>query len=167
MPDVITVAKAMGNGHPLGAVITRREIAESFAAEGNFFSSAGGSPVSAVVGLTVLEVMRDEGLQQNAAVVGDHLRGAPARTAASGIHSSARCTAWASTSGMELVLDRDTLEPATAETALVCDRMLAEGCIVQPTGDQQNVLKIKPPLCITRESADRFVDALDLVLATL
>jgi 4-aminobutyrate aminotransferase-like enzyme len=69
--------------------------------------------------------------------------------------------------GMELVLDRETLQPATEEAARVCDRMLAEGCIVQPTGDYKNVLKIKPPLCITRESADRFADALDLVLATL
>ena len=166
VPDVITIAKAMGNGQPLGAVITRREIAESFAAEGSFFSSAGGSPVSSVVGLTVLDVMRDEGLQQNAATVGDHLA---ARLRALGdrhplvgaVHGMGLYL------GMELVLDRETLAPATAEAGIVCDRMLAEGCIVQPTGDYKNVLKIKPPLCITRESADRFVDALDLVLATL
>ncbi|SEI04761.1 MULTISPECIES: aminotransferase [unclassified Leifsonia] len=166
VPDVITIAKAMGNGHPLGAVITRREIAESFAAEGNFFSSAGGSPVSAVVGLTVLDVMRDEGLQQNAAVVGDHLAArlrelGERHPLVGAVHGMGLYL------GMELVLDRETLEPATAKTALVCDRMLAEGCIVLPTGDYRNVLKIKPPLGITRESADRFVDALDLVLATL
>ncbi|MFP3466006.1 aminotransferase [Leifsonia sp. SIMBA_070] len=166
VPDVITIAKAMGNGQPLGAVITRREIAESFAAEGSFFSSAGGSPVSAVVGLTVLDVMRDEGLQQNAAIVGDHLaarlRALGARHPLVGaVHGMGLYL------GMELVLDRETLAPATAEASQVCDRMLAEGCIVQPTGDYKNVLKIKPPLCITRESADRFVDALDLVLATL
>lgn len=166
VPDVITVAKAMGNGQPLGAVITRREIADSFAAEGSFFSSAGGSPVSAVVGLTVLDVMRDEGLQQNAATVGDHLaerlRDLGRRHPLVGaVHGMGLYL------GMELVLDKETLQPATAEAALVCDRMLTEGCIVQPTGDYNNVLKIKPPLCITRESADRFVDALDLVLATL
>ena len=166
VPDVITVAKAMGNGHPLGAVITRREIAESFAAEGSFFSSAGGSPVSSVVGLTVLDVMRDEALQQNAATVGDHLA---ARLRALGrrhplvgaVHGLGLYL------GVELVRDRETLEPATAEAALICERMLREGVIVQPTGDGKNVLKIKPPLCITRESADRFVDALDLVLATI
>ncbi|MEY9952892.1 aminotransferase [Leifsonia sp. EB34] len=166
VPDVITVAKAMGNGHPLGAVITRREIAESFAAEGSFFSSAGGSPVSSVVGLTVLDVMRDERLQENAAEVGDHLA---ARLRALGephplvgaVHGMGLYL------GVELVRDRETLEPATAEAALVCERMLREGAIVQPTGDGKNVLKIKPPLCITRESADRFVDALDLVLATI
>lgn len=166
VPDVITVAKAMGNGQPLGAVITRREIAESFAAEGSFFSSAGGSPVSSVVGLTVLDVMRDEALQQNAATVGDHLAArlrelGDRHPLVGAVHGLGLYL------GMELVLDRETLAPATAEAALVCDRMLAEGCIVQPTGDYKNVLKIKPPLCITRESADRFVDALDLVLATL
>lgn len=166
MPDVITIAKAMGNGQPLGAVITRREIAESFAAEGSFFSSAGGSPVSSVVGLTVLDVMRDERLQENAAAVGDHLAArlrelGDRHPLVGAVHGMGLYL------GMELVLDRETLAPATAEAAAVCDRMLAEGCIVQPTGDYKNVLKIKPPLCITRESADRFVDALDLVLATL
>ncbi|WP_431218491.1 aminotransferase class III-fold pyridoxal phosphate-dependent enzyme [Leifsonia xyli] len=166
VPDVITIAKAMGNGQPLGAVITRREIAESFAVEGSFFSSAGGSPVSSVVGLTVLDVMRDEALQQNAATVGDHLAGrlrelGRRHPLVGAVHGMGLYL------GMELVLDRETLKPATAEAALVCDRMLAEGCIVQPTGDYKNVLKIKPPLCITRESADRFADALDLVLATL
>lgn len=166
VPDVITIAKAMGNGQPLGAVITRRDIAESFAAEGSFFSSAGGSPVSSVVGLTVLDVMRDEGLQQNAAEVGDHLAArlrelGERQPLVGAVHGMGLYL------GMELVLDRETLQPATEEAARVCDRMLAEGCIVQPTGDYKNVLKIKPPLCITRESADRFADALDLVLATL
>jgi 4-aminobutyrate aminotransferase-like enzyme len=166
IPDVITVAKAMGNGQPLGAVITRREIAESFAAEGSFFSSAGGSPVSAVVGLTVLDIMRDERLQENAATVGDHLAArlrelGERHPLVGAVHGLGLYL------GVELVRDRETLEPATEEAHLVCDRLLAEGVIVQPTGDYKNVLKIKPPLCITRESADRFADALDLVLATL
>lgn len=166
VPDVITIAKAVGNGQPLGAVITRREIAESFAAEGSFFSSAGGSPVSSVVGLTVLDVMRDERLQENAVTVGDHLadrlRALGDRHPIVGaVHGMGLYL------GVELVLDRADMTPATAEASLVCDRMLAEGAIVQPTGDFKNVLKIKPPLCITRESADRFADALDLVLATL
>ncbi|GAA0413100.1 aminotransferase [Leifsonia naganoensis] len=166
VPDVITIAKAVGNGQPLGAVITRREIAESFAAEGSFFSSAGGSPVSSVVGLTVLDVMRDERLQENAVTVGDHLADrlrelGERHPIVGAVHGMGLYL------GVELVLDRAEMTPATAEASLVCDRMLAEGAIVQPTGDFKNVLKIKPPLCITRESADRFADALDLVLATL
>ncbi len=74
VPDVITIAKAMGNGHPLGAVITTRAIADAFAAEGSMFSSAGGSPVSCVVGMAVLDILEDEGLQENARVVGGALR---------------------------------------------------------------------------------------------
>ena len=74
VPDVIAVAKAMGNGHPLGAVITTRQIAERYRAGGYFFSSAGGSPVSSVVGLTVLDIIRDEQLQQNARETGGYLK---------------------------------------------------------------------------------------------
>jgi 4-aminobutyrate aminotransferase-like enzyme len=163
VPDVITVAKAMGNGHPLGAVITRRDIAEAFAAQGSFFSSAGGSPVSCVVGLTVLDIIEDEGLQANAREVGDHI--------------VARCTQLMAEHpiigavhgrglylGVELVRDRDTLEPATAECYAICDRLRELGVIVQPTGERANVLKIKPPMCLTRASADFVVDQLSRVL---
>jgi 4-aminobutyrate aminotransferase-like enzyme/Ser/Thr protein kinase RdoA (MazF antagonist) len=163
-PDVITIAKAMGNGHPLGAVLTTRAIAEAFAAEGSMFSSAGGSPVSCVVGSTVLDIMRDEALVENAVEVGGHLK---ARLEELGrrhpligaVHGLGLYL------GVELVRSRETLEPATEEAAAICDAMLEQGCIVQPTGDYRNVLKIKPPLVITRESADWFVDSLDRVLA--
>jgi 4-aminobutyrate aminotransferase-like enzyme len=166
VPDIITVAKAMGNGHPLGAVITTRAIAESFASEGSFFSSAGGSPVSSTVGLTVLDIMRDEGLQKNARDVGAHLAEsleslAERHPIVGAVHGMGLYL------GVELVRDRETFEPATTEASAICDRMLAEGVVVQPTGDHKNVLKIKPPLCLTEASADRFVDALDLVLSTL
>jgi len=67
--------------------------------------------------------------------------------------------------GVEIVRDRETLEPATDETRAICDRLLELGIVMQPTGDHQNVLKTKPPLCIDRTSADFFVDTLDRVLA--
>ncbi|TFC25763.1 aminotransferase [Cryobacterium sp. TMT2-18-3] len=163
VPDILTVAKAMGNGYPLGAVLTRRDIAESLAGEGNFFSSAGGSPVSCVAGLAVLDVIRDESLQQNADAVGRHLAGRLAELAERHpligmVHGLGLYM------GVELVRDRDTLEPAASETAAICERMLKLGVIVQPTSERQNVLKIKPPLCLSRESADFFVDRLDEVL---
>jgi 4-aminobutyrate aminotransferase-like enzyme len=165
VPDVVTVAKAMGNGQPLGAVITTREIAERYRNQGYFFSSAGGSPVSCVVGLTVLNVMESEGLQRNALVVGDHLKLRIGELATrheliGTVHGSGLYM------GVELVRDRATLEPAVFETAAICERLRELGVIVQPTGDRQNVLKVKPPMCITRESADFFVDMLDRVLAT-
>lgn len=163
VPDVITIAKAMGNGQPLGAVLTTRAIAEAFAAEGSMFSSAGGSPVSCVIGSTVLDIMRDEALVDNAREVGGHLK---ARLEDLGrrhpligaVHGLGLYL------GIELVRSPETLEPATEEAYAVCEALLEEGCIVQPTGDHHNVLKIKPPLLITRESADYFADALDRVL---
>jgi 4-aminobutyrate aminotransferase-like enzyme/Ser/Thr protein kinase RdoA (MazF antagonist) len=164
-PDVITVAKAMGNGHPLGAVVTRREIAESFAAEGSFFSSTGGNPVSCRVGLAVLDAIESEGLQDNARDVGEHLLARlrdmaerhPVIGAVHGIGLYA---------SVELVTSRETREPATEVAEAICERMRELGIVVQPTGDHLNMLKIKPPLCITRESADFFVEQLELVLRT-
>ncbi|MDO6962511.1 aminotransferase [Rhizobium alvei] len=162
-PDIITIAKGMGNGHPLGAVITSRAIADSLEKEGYFFSSAGGSPVSCVVGQTVLDIMRDERLQDNARDIGDHLR---SRLEALGqrfaivgaVHGMGLYL------GLEFVRDRQTLEPATIETARICDRLLDLGVIMQPTGDYLNVLKIKPPLCLSRAGADYFADMLARVL---
>ncbi len=164
VPDIITVAKGMGNGHPLGAVITTRAIADALEKEGYFFSSAGGSPVSCVVGMTVLDIMRDEGLQENARIVGDHLK---RRLEALGqrfpivgaVHGMGLYL------GLEFVRDRETLAPATEETAAICDRLLQLGVIMQPTGDYLNVLKIKPPLCLSRESADFFAEMLERVLS--
>ncbi|SMH32317.1 hydroxylysine kinase /5-phosphonooxy-L-lysine phospho-lyase apoenzyme [Rathayibacter oskolensis] len=165
VPDVVAVAKAMGNGHPLGAVVTTRAVAEHYRSEGYFFSSAGGSPVSSVVGSTVLDVIESEGLQENARVVGAHLRARLEELAArhpliGAVHGNGLYL------GLELVRDRETLEPATEETRAICERLRERGVIVQPTSDRQCVLKIKPPLCFTRESADFFADQLDEVLTT-
>ena len=165
VPDIVCVAKAMGNGQPLGAVITTKAIADAYRSCGYFFSSAGGSPVSCVVGLTVLDVLERDGLQENALVVGDHLKSrinelATRHPLIGTVHGSGLYM------GVELVRDRQTLEPAVAETAGICERLRELGVIVQPTGDRQNVLKMKPPMCITRESADFFVEMLDRVLRT-
>ncbi|SFC52368.1 4-aminobutyrate aminotransferase [Nocardioides terrae] len=166
VPDVITVAKAMGNGQPLGAVITTRRIAEAFAAEGSFFSSAGGSPVSSAIGLAVLDVMAAEHLQENAKAVGDSLR-AGLEALGSTYDVVGAVHGMGLYLGVELVTDRASFAPATELAERVCEALLDEGCIVQPTGDHKNVLKIKPPLVITAESARFVVSALDRVLARL
>jgi 4-aminobutyrate aminotransferase-like enzyme len=163
VPDIITIAKGMGNGHPLGAVITSRAIAEALEKEGYFFSSAGGSPVSCTVGMTVLDAMRDEKLQENARAVGDHLRSRLGALASrfsivGAVHGMGLYL------GLEFVRNRATLEPASQETAAICNRLLDLGVIMQPTGDYLNVLKIKPPLCLSRQSADFFVEMLARVL---
>lgn len=166
VPDIVCVAKAMGNGHPLGAVITSRAIAARYRDQGYFFSSTGGSPVSSIAGLTVLDTLRDEDLQGNAVRNGARLKSglhalAHRHHVIGAVHGSGLYL------GVELVRDRATLEPATEETAEICDRMLELGVIVQPTGDHLNILKIKPPLCIDSTAVDFFTDALDRALTQL
>ncbi|UXA16906.1 aminotransferase [Mycobacterium sp. SMC-4] len=163
VPDIVSVAKSTGNGYPLGAVITSRAVADAFSGQGYFFSSTGGSPLSCAIGMAVLDVLTEEGLQDNARRVGAHLK---SRLAALAERHSLVGTVhgFGLYLGVELVSDRETLEPATRETAAVCERMLDLGVIIQPTGDHQNILKTKPPLCIDTESADFYVDALDRVL---
>jgi 4-aminobutyrate aminotransferase-like enzyme/Ser/Thr protein kinase RdoA (MazF antagonist) len=163
VPDIVSIAKSTGNGYPLGAVITSRAVADGFRSQGYFFSSTGGSPLSCAIGMTVLDVLREEGLQNNAARVGAHLK---ARLLAlqdkhaiiGTVHGIGLYL------GVEMIRDPETLEPAQEETSAICDRMLELGVIIQPTGDHMNILKTKPPLCIDIEGADFYVDALDRVL---
>jgi 4-aminobutyrate aminotransferase-like enzyme/Ser/Thr protein kinase RdoA (MazF antagonist) len=166
VPDIIAVAKAAGNAYPLGAVITRREIVDALQREGMFFSSSGGAPASAIAGSAVLDVIREEGLQGNAAIVGDYLiEGIQAlgkKHALIGpVHGSGLYL------GVELIRNAETLEPATAETARICERLLRYGVIMQATSERQNVLKVKPPLTLTQAEADVFIAALDAVLSDL
>ncbi len=163
VPDIITMAKGMGNGQPLGVVITRREIAEALEAEGYFFSSAGGSPVSCRIGMAVLDVMQEEGLWDNARETGRYFKArlqalVDKHPLAGAAHGSGFYL------GLELVRNRETLEPATEETMALCDRLRELGIFMQPTGDYLNILKIKPPMCTTRASVDYFVDSIDRVL---
>lgn len=163
VPDIITMAKGMGNGQPLGVVITRREIAEALEAEGYFFSSAGGSPVSCRIGMAVLDVMQEEGLWDNARDTGRYFKArlqalVDKHPLAGAAHGSGFYL------GLELVRDRTTLEPATEETMMLCDRLRDLGIFMQPTGDYLNILKIKPPMCTSRASVDYFVDSIDRVL---
>jgi 4-aminobutyrate aminotransferase-like enzyme/Ser/Thr protein kinase RdoA (MazF antagonist) len=163
VPDIVTVAKATGNGHPVGAVITTREIAESFGDRHSFFSSVGGSPVSCEVGIAVLDAIRDEHLQENACDIGARLRTgldelAERHPLIGAVHGTGLYL------GVELVRDHETLEPATDEAYAICERLRELGVIDQPTGDFENVLKVKPPLCISAADADAFVARLDRVL---
>ena len=109
------------------------------------------------------DAIDDEGLQANARDVGAHLRAGLERVTAGNplvgaIHGMGLYQ------GVELVRDRETLEPADGEALAICERLLELGVICQPTGDGNNVLKVKPPLCLTRESADVFVEALGIAL---
>ncbi|AYJ48264.1 aminotransferase [Rhodococcus sp. P1Y] len=165
IPDVVAVAKSIGSGQPVGVVVTTRKIADRYRTGGYFFSSTGGSPVSSMIGLAVLDVIQQEGLQENAREVGGHLKSrlqalATEHPIVGTVHGSGLYL------GLEFIRDHTTLEPATEETEAICNRLLELGVVMQPTGDFQNVLKIKPPLCVSKDSVDYFVDSLDRVLTT-
>lgn len=164
VPDIIAVAKAVGNGVPVAAVITSRAVAEKYRNAGYFFSSTGGSPLSSRIGLCVLDIVRDEDLQGNARHVGGHLKARleelrQRHGIIGAVHGLGLYL------GVELVRDRTTLEPASSEAEAICDRMLDLGVVIQPTSDRMNVLKVKPPLCVDQSAADFFVDTLDRVLS--
>lgn len=163
VPDIVYTAKATGNGHPLGVVVCRREIADRFDGQTAYFSSTGGGPVSCEIGLAVLDVIRDEGLQENARVIGAHLKGRLGELAAAhpligAVHGRGLYL------GVDLVLDRERRTPARFEALAISERLRSLGVIMQPTGDAFNVLKVKPPLCLDRSAADYFVGALGQVL---
>ena len=132
VPDLVTLAKPAGNGHPLGAVITTRAIADEFDEREDLFSSPGGSPVSCEVGLAVLDALERERLQDNARAVGEHLteRLAPLagelRARRRALHGIGLYR------GLEL--ERADGSPASAEAFAICERLLELGVIVQPTG---------------------------------
>ena len=163
-PDIVTLGKPMGNGHPVAAVITRAEIADRFAARTTFFSTFGGNPVACAAALAVLDVIEDEGLIANAAAVGDWLRaeivGLATRHPAIG---DARGRGLMT--GVELVRDPSTREPDADLAARVKDEMAERGVLIGTAGRLGNVLKIRPPLCITRDEAGLILSTLDRLLS--
>jgi 4-aminobutyrate aminotransferase-like enzyme len=163
VPDIVTMGKPIGNGHPLGAVVTTPEIASAFANGMEYFNTFGGNPVSCAIGLAVLDVIRDEGLQAHALGVGNRLLdGLRALMVTHALVGEVRGLGLIV--GIELVHDRDTREPAGAEAGFVANRMRDRGILVSTDGPFHNVLKIKPPLCFTAHDADRFVSTLDGIL---
>ena len=148
VPDIVTMGKPIGNGHPMGAVVTTPEVARSFANGMEYFNTFGGNPVSARVGLAVLDVIEDEGLQAHAARLGaqllDGLSGLAARHEVIGDVRGHGLFV-----GVELVSDRSTKEPAGDVADRVADAMRDRGVLVSTDGPHHNVLKIKPPLVIT------------------
>jgi 4-aminobutyrate aminotransferase-like enzyme len=153
VPDIVVLGKPIGNGYPLGAVVTTPEIAASFDNGMEFFSTFGGSTVACAVGLAVLEVVEEERLQDHARDVGDlmlaRLRALVADHPLVGdIRGSGLFL------GIELVKDRETLEPAAAEASEVSNRMRDRGILVGTDGPFHNVIKIRPPMPFTAADAE-------------
>src|SRR5574338_180510 len=166
VPDIVVLGKPIGNGYPLGAVITTQAIARSFDNGMEFFSTFGGSTVSCAAGLAVLDVVQDEELQSHAARAGAHL--AVGLEKLMGSHHTIGDVRGAGLFlGVELVRDRVTREPAAREAARVVNRMREEGILLGTEGPHHNVLKIRPPMPFTTENGNALASTLDRVLAEI
>jgi len=164
VPDIVTMGKPIGNGHPLGAVVTTPEIAASFDNGMEYFNTFGGNPVSCAIGMAVLDVIEEEGLRAHALRTGTHLMdGLRALMDRHPLIGDVRGQGLFI--GVDLVRDRATREPAVAQAAYVANRMRERGVLLSTDGPDHNVLKIKPPLAFTAADADLLVATLDDVLA--
>ena len=163
VPDIVTIGKPIGNGHPLGVVVTTQAIADAFKNGMEYFNTFGGNPVSCAVGLEVLKVIKEEGLQQNAKVVGAYLKSGLRRMMDTfEIIGDVRGPGLFI--GFELVKDRVTKEPATEQASYFANRMRDKGILMSTDGPFNNVLKIKPPLVFSQSNADFLLESISKVL---
>jgi 4-aminobutyrate aminotransferase-like enzyme len=160
------MGKPIGNGHPLGAVVTTRAIADAFANGMEYFNTFGGNPVSAAIGLAVLDVIADEGLQEHARVVGERLLGglreiAELREPIGDVRGAGLFV------GFELVRDRSSREPDGELAEELVNRAVGRGVLLSTDGPDHNVIKIKPPMVFSSADADRLIETVDAILAEL
>ncbi len=163
-PDIVTMGKPFGNGHPLGAVATTREVLDAFQTGMEYFNTFGGNPVSCAAGLAVLDVLEDERLRENATAMGELLlEGLRSLQNRFPILGDVRGRGLFL--GFEMVRSRETLEPAAREARALVNRMKEEGVLLSTDGPLHNVIKIKPPLVFSAADADFFLTRLARVLS--
>ncbi|XP_065145024.1 ethanolamine-phosphate phospho-lyase [Paramisgurnus dabryanus] len=167
VPDIVTMGKPIGNGHPMSCVITTREVAESFMSSGmEYFNTFGGNPVSCAIGLAVLDVIEKEDLQGNALRVGGYLTQLldnlkEKHPLVGDVRGHGLFV------GVELVRDKKQRTPATAEAQDVIYRLKEQRILLSADGPHRNVLKFKPPMCFSREDAELAVGKIDQILTDL
>jgi len=166
VPDIITLGKPMGNGHPLAGAVCRPELGNEFRDEVMFFNTFGGNPVACAAGLAVLEVIERENLVANSRDVGAYLRQGLAKlTDKYDLIGDVRgCGLY---TGVEMVTDRQTKQPAAAEASRLVNLMKEQGVLLSRIGLHDNILKMRPPICFSRENADFLLENLDQVFAQL
>jgi 4-aminobutyrate aminotransferase-like enzyme len=164
VPDIVTLGKPMGGGHPVAAVVATPEIAAAFGKHSDYFNTFGGNPVSAAAALAVIDVIDDEGLLENARQVGQHLGiGLAALARDHEIIGNVQGSGlfW----GIDLVTDRGSRQPIEATDAKhLVTAIGREGVLMGLTGNHGNVLKLRPPLPFSRDNADHALEVLDLCL---
>jgi 4-aminobutyrate aminotransferase-like enzyme len=166
VPDIVTLGKPMGNGHPIGAVVSRADIVNAFREQVMYFNTFGGNPVSCAAGLAVLDVIQEERLIEHAARVGEHtLKGLLELQQRHEVVGDVRGAGLFF--GIELVLDRKRKLPAGDLAKRVINLMKERGVLISRLGPHDNVLKVRPPLPFMTEHADQFIQTLDDCLATL
>ncbi|MGR8946673.1 MAG: aspartate aminotransferase family protein [Gammaproteobacteria bacterium] len=165
-PDIVTLGKPIGNGHPLAAVVARGELVNQFREQVMYFNTFAGNPVSCAVGNAVLDVMAEENLQANAAQVGGYIRRGLRELQQSHpmIGDIRGHGLWI---GIELVKDQHSKEPATEVAKVVINELKDRGVLTGRIGPYDNVIKIRPPLPIQPEHADLLLENLALVLGNM
>ncbi|MDQ2095874.1 aspartate aminotransferase family protein [Rhodalgimonas zhirmunskyi] len=164
VPDIATMGKPMGNGHPVAGLVTSRKVMEAFRETFRYFNTFGGNPVSMAAALAVWDVIREEGLQENALEVGDYAR-AGLRDLAEKHPEIGDVRGSGLFFGAELVHDRETKAPATDFTKAVANAVRHKGVLMNFLGVHYNVLKMRPPLVFSKDDADRMLKAVDEALA--
>ena len=164
VPDIVTLGKPIGNGHPLGAVITTREIADSFDNGMEYFNTFAGNPVSCAIGQTVLDVIEEEGLRENAARIGTRLLDDLATLGAR--------YPWVGDVrgrglflGIEFVRVADEIEPDASLADSIVQKMRDRGILLSTDGPDHNVIKFKPPLTFSESDGDLLISNLSEVFA--
>ena len=164
IPDIVTLGKPMGAGHPISGVVARGELLDGFRRRQQYFNTFGGNPVSCAVAEAVLQVIEEEGLVENAAKVGEYvLRLFQELQSKHELIGDVRGRGLFF--GMDLVTDRETKAPASEQTKRVVNAMRHQGVLMGNIGQHGNVLKLRPPLCFSKENADFLVSTLDRVLS--
>ncbi|XP_042515656.1 alanine--glyoxylate aminotransferase 2 homolog 3, mitochondrial-like [Macadamia integrifolia] len=165
VPDIVTMAKGIGNGIPIGAVVTTPEIAKVLTYR-SYFNTFGGNPLCTAGGLAVLQVLEREKLQQNAHVVGSYLK-ERLTSLMEKYELIGDVRGKGLMLGVELVTDRKLKTPAKAETLHIMDQMKEMGVLVGKGGFYGNVFRITPPLCFTKDDADFLVDVMDYTMSKM
>jgi 4-aminobutyrate aminotransferase-like enzyme len=163
VPDIVTIGKPIGNGHPLGVVVTTQSVADAFVNGMEYFNTFGGNPVSCAIGLEVLSVIKDEGLQHNAKIIGDYLKSG-LRNLMKEYEVIGDVRGPGLFIGFEFVKNRETKGPATEEASYFANRMRDKGILMSTDGPYNNVIKVKPPIVFTHSQADYLLEATELVL---
>ena len=166
VPDILTLGKPIGNGHPIAAVITTKEIADAFANGMEYFNTFGGNPVSCAAGLAVLHVIQKEALQKHAMKIGNQLL-KELRKLMQKHPIIGDVRGLGLFIGVELVKDRKTKVPATDEANRIINQMKDAGILISTDGPLHNVLKIKPPMVFNSDNAETLVKTLNLVLKSI